>query len=708
MTKKLSKARVQFVDTFTADPIEDVDVLTSAECVIFEDGENLEEKFVAGNLKGQQGDPGKDGITPDIQLGEVNTLEPGDSVKVAIKGPKERPVFDFSIPRGAKGDSNEEIVAARKSTSGETFRTVGDRLDAEFDRIKENIEFSEAQQSEKETHLINDTVAGRTKDMIIKGKTLQNLIGENYESGNIKTKDKVSLLARDDVPGSPTNRSKVFTPVFSLPINKPYTFVVKVDKLTNIDQLPNYYEDSTGKKYFHKLIPSSPRKKGLLKVLFNPTEGVDIVKLCIYIDYSTSSGAEIEMSKLMLLEGNWMDKELPPYFEGIKSSGEKESEVEILSCGKNLMKSELFKEEIGPTTGAFRSSDTSFRTDYIEIDPSKSYLLSGIPTQFNSFISFYNSDKEYIKRTSGTYYSSGKIQFTPSGSDSDILNHKVPSDARYFCYTSYSYPDRLNRDAAIEKSELLLEEAASSSPSPYEPYKEDRVTIVFPREVENGLKGIGNFKDEVVMREDGIYLVQKVGRVVLNGSEDWKFNKGFERDNTYCFYLNNYFPNSNRTILADKLPNLVGGVEKYDVKVIIASAHLWIRVLKSEVGEGTPENLKRWLSNNQITMYYSLPEPIEHKLLDVSDINLNTYKEITHITSNNEIRSLLGFKAPINTKERLQTLMEENKHLTNQSNLLKQNRKEQDRVLDVTLAATNELLALLEPLINNEAEDGDL
>lgn len=59
-----------------------------------------------GDLKGNDGangENGQDGVTPNIQVGAVTTLEPGEEATVTITGTKENPVLDFGIPRGENG-----------------------------------------------------------------------------------------------------------------------------------------------------------------------------------------------------------------------------------------------------------------------------------------------------------------------------------------------------------------------------------------------------------------------------------------------------------------------------------------------------------------------------------------------------------------------------------------------------------------------------
>lgn len=59
----LDKVRVQLLDKATGDVLKEVDILTSADAVKFEDGESFQQKLEAGTLKGQKGDTGATGAT---------------------------------------------------------------------------------------------------------------------------------------------------------------------------------------------------------------------------------------------------------------------------------------------------------------------------------------------------------------------------------------------------------------------------------------------------------------------------------------------------------------------------------------------------------------------------------------------------------------------------------------------------------------------
>lgn len=59
--------------------------------------------------EGPQGSPGPKGdpgVTPQLTIGTVTTLEPGEDATVAITGPAEAPVLNFGIPKGEPGEGS--------------------------------------------------------------------------------------------------------------------------------------------------------------------------------------------------------------------------------------------------------------------------------------------------------------------------------------------------------------------------------------------------------------------------------------------------------------------------------------------------------------------------------------------------------------------------------------------------------------------------
>ena len=61
---------------------------------------------------GPQGETGDTGATPDLTIGTVETLEPGEDATATITGTPENPVLNISIPRGNPGEVTEDELQA--------------------------------------------------------------------------------------------------------------------------------------------------------------------------------------------------------------------------------------------------------------------------------------------------------------------------------------------------------------------------------------------------------------------------------------------------------------------------------------------------------------------------------------------------------------------------------------------------------------------
>ena len=60
-------------------------------------------------LESLKGEPGKDGVTPNLTIGTVETLNAGTSATATITGDKENPVLNLGIPKGADGEVHQPI-----------------------------------------------------------------------------------------------------------------------------------------------------------------------------------------------------------------------------------------------------------------------------------------------------------------------------------------------------------------------------------------------------------------------------------------------------------------------------------------------------------------------------------------------------------------------------------------------------------------------
>ena len=58
-------------------------------------------------LQGEQGLKGDNGLTPNITIGNVTTLEPNQQATVTRRGTDANPIFDFGIPKGENGEKGD-------------------------------------------------------------------------------------------------------------------------------------------------------------------------------------------------------------------------------------------------------------------------------------------------------------------------------------------------------------------------------------------------------------------------------------------------------------------------------------------------------------------------------------------------------------------------------------------------------------------------
>lgn len=72
-------------------------------------------------LKGKDGDPGSDGKSATIRIGNVSTGEAGTQVSVQNTGTETNAVFDFSIPRGGKGDPGDNGITPTIGENGNWY-----------------------------------------------------------------------------------------------------------------------------------------------------------------------------------------------------------------------------------------------------------------------------------------------------------------------------------------------------------------------------------------------------------------------------------------------------------------------------------------------------------------------------------------------------------------------------------------------------------
>lgn len=550
----------------------------------------------------------------------------------------------FNKFEGKINANTEELKNARSATTGEQFGTLDERIDHEVDRLNKKIEVSMLQQESAERHVVKNTVEGMTADMIVKGRTLQNhddycnvfpngLVLDNYKAKTIKNK--------------------------TIKSNVGYTFIFTVGEYSgSVDKGGYVYElmyvDGTHKRIYD--VPAWVGEQGEKRIYFTPQKEVEE-----FLSWNRSGEGSISISNIMVLEGDWTNKEIPPYFEGIKSFGEAEgNKISILSHNKNFFNINQFPEKINEKGELeFKADGNSRVANYMQIYTERNLNSKNI---FNGYDSV---GKEFTTVNQEKYY-------IWIGLNGDKKDNKVWGEIILPKNTTCYY-SAINEkgDNFVRFKDIQIE--VGTSKTQYEPYKCDKKDILLSSYgFDEGLRGINSVTDELNSIRN--MAIKRIGKSIFNGDEVWQ-KTGVEVGTdieTIRFQttLKDAKDNAGNKFIVN-FPTLSMGTWASDVESVQTSnGAFYIRIKKSKLETQDVDGFVKWLRSNPLTIYFELKEPIETPLNE--SINLKVYNEKTYVSFENSINGTSSFKAPVNTVATIDRLNRENRALEEENKNLRQ------------------------------------
>jgi len=331
-------------------------------------------------------------------------------------------------------------------------------------------------------------------------------------------------------------------------------------------------------------------------------------------DYSTT----VIISKIQVVAG---ESELPyePYTGGIPSPnpdypqelvsvGDSGSTTEYV-MGGNLFDGALEMGGIDGNTGNNLTATTYKRTiNYIPVKPNTTYTISRECTTDNINTRFYDKDKKYIEY----------------GFSAKVSPMTFTTKDNYYYLRLQLIGDRGN---LTEKVQIVL----GSTEKPYEPYKEQSLTIQTP----NGLPGVpvssgGNYTDsngqqyvcDYKDHERNVY-VQRVVKTVLDGSDDepWANSNAVGTNKRYFMITIGelYYAIDNACLCTHYKQTSIGSssdVIGINVFNSVAYNRSQISVRPNNYIDMTITAFRKLLAENPITVYYALTTPIETPLTE--------------------------------------------------------------------------------------------
>lgn len=243
------------------------------------------------------------------------------------------------------------------------------------------------------------------------------------------------------------------------------------------------------------------------------------------------------------------------------------------------------------------SSNDNARTLYIECLPNTTYTITKLRSQqFNVGC----TNTEPIIGTTIQKIENGPLGVYDGNTEVNYT-YTTNSTAKYLL-VRYAYATQVDLDLMLSSIQIEY----GSSASTYEPYQGNTYHIDLPEGIE--LCKIGNYQDYFYKDSDKWYLHKEIGKVVLNGSENWIIgNTGtanwFYRLNSFYYGLVDL---ANAGICTNY--SCVDINNNNTTQGISASAvghNIFIRYGT----EDTIENWKAWLSTHNVVVYYVLATP---------------------------------------------------------------------------------------------------
>ena len=582
----------------------------------------------------------------------------------------------------SKAETNNTNLAAANTQATKNIKALTELGDAT--NLAKDVEALKKQTLESNyTSIETDSVLtklesvkdGFVDNMVIGGKTMQNVFSaityayrDKYKLTYTESSDIVTATLLSEVDcwtGFDSDINPVLKP------NTTYTYV------WDIFEFPN--AKSTIRINFGEMgafTPVATAIKGRNIGKFTTGDVSSIYFGMIIASPVAPKNSIFKFSKnVLVLEGDWTDKKIPTYFDGIKSVGESEFSdgkypVNVKSIGNNLFDTKSLKSNgsVTMTTlpdGNMRFSGKSARAQITKALDSNlvQYLIGKQVSLSADFVSVSNESAKHgifliiYRQSSSTSYPNV----------TKLLNHvttTIPIDTTSLVLTVNvnDTGTELSEDNIIVIKDIYLNIGIEAI---REPYKEDTTKILLKeplRGLPNGVKDTIDFKKGIITRN--------AGKFVLNGSESvFEFTNQDNTDTKYYQIVVNNTPSANKVIsvLCDKFIAINGEDNWFPTNHFegISGAsenRIAIRILKSKLASSNIAGFKTWLQSNPTTVYYQLATPTTEKL-EIKD-TLQTFKD-GYIQLENSITPVVNLDFSTNypsivasMKEKLDALMD--------------------------------------------------
>lgn len=338
---------------------------------------------------------------------------------------------------------------------------------------------------------------------------------------------------------------------------------------------------------------------------------------------------------------------------GDKVEGQELYEIPVLSVGKNLFDGNKFtpREAINQYSyidGILTMScdgQAYRRVDYIlpnTLVHGKRYILtanvkaleysSGYTPSQNFGYGYYNGGSADYYGSFDASSNTAKLEFVYNEQGENVIGfHNEVKEGL----------------TKLQWSNIQLEEGAVATP--YEPYQEDKLTILSPVQLEK----VGDVADRLI-EKDGIWGIEKnVKTVVFDGTVvNGDVSSNFPSDNSSMFYIVFTDTANDSVLICDKFPNKnISHISNRNIEGVFVSVNgsknaFYFRIFNDKLSTQDVAGFKQWLSENNVTIKYKTVNPQFIPLPHSQQVKLRTFANKTNISFGCEIEGTIKAQVP--------------------------------------------------------------
>ena len=377
---------------------------------------------------------------------------------------------------------------------------------------------------------------------------------------------------------------------------------------------------------------------GLSSVVTKDSIGDSVLRF-----YNKDTSKITKMSNVLVLEGDYVtdNPPIPAFFTGMESAFEQELvtdekdehygkyKVNVKAVGKNLISSVIPNsyQNFNVVNGNFSvsSNNSSSVTDFIRVIPGKTYIGTNL-------------------RGGGAYYDYNKKPILPINTDT-TKPFIIPNGVCYLRANLWKNP--------TGQGNIQLEQGTKATE--YEPYKENNITFY----LNEPLRGVGDVKDKVYVKEDKVVVERNCASVIFDGSDDENWRLGSFNNTINQFNIDVNPKVKQRTdmpIKCDKVKVVTfNDLDYSNTYGINMSYYLRLNSPNCDAKKGaTVKDLKQWLQQNPITVVYQLATPAYEEVeCDLSKLALEGYNHGTLFYNSNIPVTTQFYDFKVNIKDML-------------------------------------------------------